>query len=117
MLDAAFIRANLDAVEANCVNRNVPQANPERVVQLDDARKNLVHLMQEVQQRQNEISKLIPREKDSTRKQQLIAEGKDLRGKVGELEKQLTAVEEQLHAELLVIPNMTHPDAPVGREA
>ena len=35
MLDAAFIRANLDAVKANCVNRNVPQANPERVVQID----------------------------------------------------------------------------------
>jgi seryl-tRNA synthetase len=117
MLDAAFIRANLDAVKANCVNRNVPHANPERAVQLDDVRKNIVHLMQEVQQRQNEISKLIPKEKDPARKQELIAEGKDLRGNVGELEKQLKAIEDQLHAELLTIPNMTHPDAPVGKEA
>ena len=75
MLDAAFVRANLDAVKANCANRNVPHANPERVVQLDDARKIVVHLSQEVQQRQNELSKLIPKEKDAARKQALIAEG------------------------------------------
>jgi seryl-tRNA synthetase len=117
MLDVHVIRANLDAVKANCRNRNVPAADPEKVVQIDDARKAIVHLQQEVQQRQNEISKQIPTEKDPAKKQELIVEGKRLRTIVADLDKQLKDVEGELHAALLVIPNLTHPDAPVGTTA
>jgi seryl-tRNA synthetase len=116
MLDAAFIRENLDAVKTNCRNRNV-KADVDRVVQLDDERKRLVQQTQVIQQRQNEVSKLIPKEKDPARKQELIAEGKRLREEVVGLEKQLKDVQAQLHAALLTIPNMTHPDAPVGATA
>jgi seryl-tRNA synthetase len=45
MLDAAFIRANLDAVRANCVNRNV-KADVDLVVRLDDQRKQLATSLQ-----------------------------------------------------------------------
>ena len=41
MLDVAFIRDHLDAVKANCKNRNV-SADVDRVVALDDQRKQLV---------------------------------------------------------------------------
>jgi seryl-tRNA synthetase len=116
MLDAAFIREHLDAVKANCRNRSV-RADVDRVVQLDDERKRLIQQTQVIQQRQNEVSKLIPKEKDTARKQELIAEGKRLRDEVGVLEKQLKEVQEQLHAALLTIPNMTHSDAPVGTTA
>lgn len=113
MLEAAFIREHLDAVKSNCRNRNV-KADVDRVVQLDDERKRLIQQTQVIQQRQNEVSKLIPKEKDPARKQELIAEGKRLREEVGIQEKQLKESQEQLHAALLTIPNMTHPDAPVG---
>ena len=39
------------------------------------------------------MSKLIPKEKDAARKQELIAEGKTLREQVAGLEKQLKQVE------------------------
>jgi seryl-tRNA synthetase len=116
MLDAAFIREHLDAVKTNCRNRNV-KADVDRVVQLDDERKRLVQQTQVIQQRQNEVSKLIPKEKDPPRKQELIAEGKRLREEVAGLEKQLKEVQELLHEALLTIPNLTHPDAPVGTTA
>src|SRR5579884_1870266 len=116
MLDAAFIREHLDAVKANCRNRNV-KADVDSVVQLDDERKRLVQQAQVIQQRQNEVSKLIPKEKDPAKKQELIAEGKRLREEVVGLEKQLKEIQEQLHAALLTIPNLTHPDAPVGQTA
>ena len=77
MLDAGYIRENLDAVKANCVNRKVT-ADVDRVVTLDDERKRLAQQTQHVQQRQNELSKLIPKEKEPSRKQELIAEGKTL---------------------------------------
>ncbi len=113
MLDAQFIRDHLEAVKANCKNRNVT-AEVDKVVQLDDQRKQLVHAAQLVQQRQNEISKAIPKEKDKEKKQALIEEGRKLREEVGKHEAQAKQVEADLRAVLMTIPNMTHPDAPVG---
>ena len=113
MLDAQFISENLDAVKTNCRNRNV-SADVDRIVQLEQARKQGVQALQIVQQRQNEISKLIPKEKDAAKKQALIQEGKDLRASVGENEKKVKEVEDELHGLLMAIPNMTHPEAPVG---
>jgi seryl-tRNA synthetase len=116
MLDAAFIRDNLDAVKENCRNRNV-KADVDRVVHLDDRRKQLVQQKQTLEQRANELSKLIPKEKDPAKKQELIAEGKALRSQIAELDKPQKEVEGELHAALLLIPNMTHPAAPVGTTA
>jgi seryl-tRNA synthetase len=116
MLDAQFIRDNLEAVKANIANRNV-KADVDRVVQFDGERKRLAQETQQLQQRQNEISKLIPKEKDKDKKQALIQEGRDLREKVTALETQFKQVEEDLRSVLLTIPNMSHPDAPVGKEA
>jgi seryl-tRNA synthetase len=113
MLDAAYIRDNLEAVKANCINRKV-SVDVDRVVTLDDERKRLAQQTQHVQQRQNELSKLIPKEKEPARKQELIAEGKTLREQAGNLEKQYKQAQDDLHAALLLIPNMSHPEAPVG---
>jgi seryl-tRNA synthetase len=113
MLDALFIREHLDAVKANCKNRNV-QADVDSVVHLDDQRKQLVQAAQVKQQRANEVSKLIPKEKDAAKKQELIQEGRRMREEVGTLEGQLKQVETDLRAALADIPNMTHPDAPIG---
>src|SRR5438105_4560665 len=61
MLDPQFIRDNLQAVKTNCQNRAVT-ADVDRVVALDDQRKELLQKTQVLQQRQNEISKQIPKE-------------------------------------------------------
>src|SRR5581483_7743554 len=116
MLDLQFIRDHLDAVKANCANRNV-QVDVDRVVRLDDERKRLVQETQTIQQRQNELSKLIPKEKDAAQKQGLIQEGRSLREKVADLEARSKQIETDLRSVLVTIPNMSHPDAPVGTTA
>ena len=116
MLDAAFVRDNLEAVKANCRHRNV-QADVDAVVRIDDERRRLAHETQQLQQRQNEVSKLIPKEKDPQKKQELIQEGRRLREQVAALEEQARRVQEELRKVLLTIPNMSHPDAPVGSTA
>jgi seryl-tRNA synthetase len=113
MLDVTFVRDNLDAVKANCKNRNVT-ADVDRVVAVDDERKRIVHALQQIQQRQNEISKLIPKEKEAAKKQELIKEGRDLREQVGKHEEQIKQIEADLRAALTALPNMTHPAAPIG---
>src|ERR1700722_10578930 len=119
MLEAAFIRANLDAVKANCVNRNV-RADVDRVIALDDERKRLAQQTQTVQQRQNELAKLVgqaKKAKDDAKANSLMEEAKSLREQVAGLEKDAKRVEDELRVALCGIPNMSHPDAPVGKEA
>ncbi|TMQ32724.1 MAG: serine--tRNA ligase [Planctomycetota bacterium] len=116
MLDAQFIREHLDEVKTNCRNRNV-QADVDGVVRLDDERKRILQETQVLQQRANEISKLIPKEKDAEKKESLRQEGRALRDQVTGLETKSRQVETELRTLLLAIPNMTHPDAPVGHTA
>src|SRR5260221_6109227 len=99
MLDAQFIRDNLDAVKANCKNRNVT-ADVDRVVQLDDERKRLVQDTQVKQQRANELAKSVGKEKDPAKKQILIQEGRQLRDEVGQGETQVKQIEADLRVVL-----------------
>jgi seryl-tRNA synthetase len=115
MLDANYIREHLDEVKANCRNRNV-KCDVDRVVQLDDERRRLAQQTQTIQQRQNEVARLTKGEKDKARRDELIAEGKRLKGEVTGLESSLKQVETDMREALLAIPNMTHPDAPVGND-
>jgi seryl-tRNA synthetase len=116
MLDPHFVSENQEAVKENCRRRNVVD-HVSQVVHYYGSRKALLQQTQNLQELQNKISKQIPTEKDPTAKQTLIQEGKRLRGEVANLEVQLKEVEEKLRYFLLLIPNMTHPDAPVGKEA
>jgi seryl-tRNA synthetase len=116
MLDVQFVRDHLEDVKTNCRNRNV-KADVDRVVQLDDERKRLIHETQTIQQRQNEVAKLTKAAKDATERQGLIQEGKALKEKVAGQEKLLKEVEASLRAVLATIPNLSHPAAPVGTTA
>lgn len=115
MLDPGYICGNLDEIKRNCRNRNV-NADVDRVVELVVERKRLVQETQLLQQRQNEISKLIPKEKDEGKKKDLIREGRELRDKVTSQEENIKQNDADLHAILITIPNLTHPAAPVGME-
>jgi seryl-tRNA synthetase len=115
MLDPGYIVGNLDVVKANCRNRNAT-ANVERVVELAVQRKSILQQLDAVQQRQNENSKLVAREQDQAARAKLIEKGRDLRKEQARLEPGLKDKEAELREVLLAIPNLTHPDAPVGNE-
>lgn len=117
MLDADFIRQNLDAVKANCANRGVPTTPVDRAVAFDAERKRLVQLRGETAAKQNELSKRFPQAKTPEERQALKAESTALKEEVARLDQILHIVEGDLRSNLLLIPNMTHPAAPVGSDA
>ncbi|MBL8865920.1 MAG: serine--tRNA ligase [Planctomycetia bacterium] len=115
MLDANFIRDNLDAVKANCANRNV-RADVDAVVRLDSERKQVQRQADETKAKQNELSKSFQKAKPEER-----AALKDVSTKLKEqaagFDAKLKEIEDALRAAILPIPNMTHPSAPVGTDA
>jgi seryl-tRNA synthetase len=116
MLDPQYICDHLEQVKANCANRNV-SADVDRVAALQTERKRLMREIQALQQKQNEQQKATGKEKDPEKKKAMIEEGRHLREQVGHLESGHKQVEADLRAVLLTIPNLSHPGAPVGREA
>jgi seryl-tRNA synthetase len=115
VLDLKFIRDNADAVAENCKNRGV-EADVGLVVKLADRRSALIGELNELKQRQNELAKSVGRERDPEKRQALIEESRGMKDRVPEKEVELHEVEERLREEQLKIPNMTHPDAPIGKD-
>jgi seryl-tRNA synthetase len=115
MLDLRFIRENAAAVEENCRNRGI-EADVGLVVELADRRSELIQDLNELKQRQNQLAKSVGRERDEEARQKLIEESRTMKQRIPEKEADLDQVEERLREEQLKIPNMTHPDAPIGKD-
>jgi seryl-tRNA synthetase len=115
MLDIRFIRENIDAVKANIAARNM-QADPDLVIELFEERNALIRSLDELRQARNENAKKMKGPMDNEARQALIAEGKDIKERISEGESRLADLEVRMNAEAEKIPNMAHPDAPVGKE-
>src|SRR5215208_6868160 len=115
MLDLKYIRENAEAVQENSRNRGV-EADVDLVVELADRRSALIQELNELRHRQNQLAKSVGRERNEDARQRLIEESRAVKERIPEKEAELSEVEERLHEELLKIPNMTHPDAPIGRD-
>ncbi len=118
MLDAKYVLAHIDDVRANCRNRNVPAdilEDLDRVVSLEGQRKGVLHNVESVRRRQNEVAQLVGRQKDPAARAELVAEGKTLKEDAGQLDEQLRLLDAELKLKLGRIPNLTHPEAPIGQ--
>ena len=115
MLDLRYVRENPEAVAENCRNRGV-EADVGLVVGLADRRSELIQELNELKQQQNQLAKSVGGERDLERRQNLIAESRRIKEVIPEREAELQAVEGRLREEMLKIPNMTHPDSPIGKD-
>ena len=113
MLDLQFICENETAVAENCRNRGI-DVDLGQLQKLRDQRGALISAGDQLRHEQKETSGQI-KSAPADEKQQLIARGKELREQVAENESQQKSIEADLRALQALIPNMTHPDAPVGK--
>ena len=113
MLDLQFICENQALVEENCRNRAV-QVDLARLVELARQRSHLIVEGDKHRHEQKEIAAQIPKMSDKEQRQTLIDRGKQLKQLVGENEASLKTLEVQLRELEMQVPNLTHPDAPLG---
>ncbi len=113
MLDLQFIYDNRELVEQNCRNRGF-EPDLDSIINLRDQRSALIQQGDELRRQQKETSAKIPKASNEERPA-LIAQGKELREQVGAAEDELKQVECELRERQSLLPNMTHPDAPIGK--
>jgi seryl-tRNA synthetase len=116
MLDLQYIADHPDEVATNCRNRGVAADIPA-LLALRAQRNELIAKTESLRREQNELSARIPREADPATRQTLVARGKELRASIAAGENELKEIETRVRQELVRIPNLTHPDAPIGRES
>jgi seryl-tRNA synthetase len=115
MLDYRFIVDNIDAVKKNIENRFM-RADADAVVRLFTKRTGLATAIQNLQQKRNANADAMKGKMEQAERQRLIEEGKNLKDEIAAADTELSKLEAELEAEARRIPNMAHPDAPVGRE-
>ncbi|KAM3710261.1 hypothetical protein ACB098_01G017000 [Castanea mollissima] len=114
-IDFKWIRENKEAVALNIEKRN-SNANLETVLQLYD---KMTHLQKEVERlrgERNVVANKMKGKLEPAERQRLIEEGKNLKEGLVTLEEDLLKLTDELQQEAQCIPNMTHPDVPIGGE-
>lgn len=111
MLDINKIREQKDTVKKALLKRLAPeQFDLDKILSLDDKRRELITKVEELKADKNRQSKTKPTE-------EIIAKMKKIGAEIGELEKALRATEEELRAFLSELPNLPADDVlPGGKE-
>lgn len=114
MLDRKFILENIDAVKANCANRGVP-CDVDSLPDLEHQRREKLKEAEEANRQANEVSKLIGPASPEER-EKLKERGRVLREQKEAAQATHDALDKQILALLSKLPNMAHPQAPIGRD-
>jgi seryl-tRNA synthetase len=118
MLDLAFVRDNLPAVEEMLRHRGMDPAVLKDFHQVDSERRRVITEAETLKARRNraseEIAKVKKAGQDATAQ---INETKELREKIQEQEKAAEEMDARLREMLVSIPNMPHATVPAGHSA
>ena len=113
MLDRKFIVENAGLVAQNCANRGV-KVDVHRFVQLEQTRRLFQIEVEDLNRKANEVSKSIGKAKDPAEREARKEEGRLLREKTQTRQAELDNLTVELESLHRQIPNLSHPDAPVG---
>ena len=117
MLDLSFVRDHLSKIEAMLRDRGM---NPDVLLkdfrEVDAQRRQAITTAEELKAHRNRLSDKIPGMKKSGQDvSQLIAETKDMRVQIQELEKAAEEYDTRLSDILVELPNVPHASVPVGK--
>ena len=112
MLDIKFIRENKDAVKINCELRNI-KCDVDRLLELDENRIYLIGKVGNLKEKKNAINDKMKSGED---RENLIVEGKKIKEDLEKTEPEFEEVEKEWKKLIITVPNMTHPDSPIGKD-
>jgi seryl-tRNA synthetase len=113
MLDARYIRENIEEVEQRLKTRG-PQVSLGNFRELDERRRTLLQEVESLKAVRNSASDEIAKAKDKSAMAGRIAEMREISQKIKVQDDELKQLEEELSMLLLTIPNLPHPTTPIG---
>jgi len=115
MIDVKLLREKPEVIREALQKRHAV-APVDEIAGLDAQRRKLLSESEELRARRNTVSKRISRMKNAEERQPLIEQMREVGDRIKALEGDLHRIEADLKAALLQVPNLVHPDTPVGAD-
>lgn len=114
MLDIKLIRSNPEILK-RAMEKRKENFNVEALINLDERRRQILTEVEQLKNKQNEASKLIPKyKKEGKDVSELMDEMKNLSDKIKVLDGEVRTIDDELNKILLTIPNIPHESVPKG---
>jgi len=116
MLDIKLIRDNPEEVKERLATVGVPDSDVDALLNSDRVRRARISAVEALRAERTKRSKEIRKISDPTERDAAVRSMRALGERVSQLEKQLAQEEEDFQQRLLDLPNLPHPDVPVGQD-
>ncbi|MGW5715509.1 serine--tRNA ligase [Amycolatopsis sp. NPDC003865] len=115
MIDPRTLREDPEAVRASQRARGEDEGVVDKLLSLDTRRRSSIAAADKLRNEQKLLGKQIPKAPPEE-KQQLLATAKELAAQVKAAEAEQNTASEEFDTLFRTVPNLVHPDAPVGGE-
>ena len=116
MLDIKLIRDNPQQVKAQLETVGFPSADIDALLEADRQRRGGINTVESLRAERTQRSQEIRKIADADEREAAVRAMRALGDRIGQHEKQVSELEADFQRRLLEIPNLPHPDVPVGKD-
>jgi seryl-tRNA synthetase len=114
MLDIKLIREQTNYVKTGIARRGDDPTIIDQILALDMRRRELLNQVETLKATRNAVSKEISKMKDAAARDAKITEMRGVGDQIAALDRQVAEVEREWQLQMLLVPNLPHPDVPTG---
>src|SRR5437762_3374674 len=114
MLDIRLIRAEPERVKAELAKVGFPAAEVDALLDADRRRREALHALETLRAERTNASRAIRDLKDPAERERAIAAQRTVGERIAAAEAAAAAAEADFERRMLEVPNLPHPDVPVG---
>jgi seryl-tRNA synthetase len=116
MLDIRLLRTETDRVKAELAKVGVDASQVDEVLEADRVRREAIQAVEALRAERTKASNRIRDMKDPAERERAITETRALGDRIPAAEATVAAAEEAFTTRMLEVPNLPHPDVPVGSD-
>jgi seryl-tRNA synthetase len=116
MLDIKFIRENKQLIKDGAIKKQYDPQIIDGILDLDEKIRELRIEVENLRAKRNRVSDEVAKEKDQTKRNNLITSTKNLKDELKEKEDKLTNLQNDFWEKMYWIPNPPNEDVPVGKD-
>jgi seryl-tRNA synthetase len=114
VIDIRLVRSDPDAVKRELGKVAFPPAEVDALLAADAARREAIHAVEQLRAERGQASKAIAKLKDPAERERAIAAQREVGDRIAAAEARVAEAEAAFLARMLEVPNLPHPDVPVG---